>query len=232
MNLRYPGQVADAESGLYNNWQRYYDPKSGRYLTPDPLGPLAGMRHAAQVRAYLAAQPVGLEQEGNPYVYGRNNPLRYTDPTGRLVFNAGAAAIGAAIGAISGGLTVALQGGSTEKIAAAAFIGAAGGAVAGFTFGAAGTLVVGGVSGGLGNVAGQLVSGQSLSVGGVAASRAAGLLGGGAGLLTRSAGYTILQEATIGGLATAGAQMTYEFGKGGLYPRLYPNNDGGGLACK
>ncbi|MBU4297817.1 MAG: hypothetical protein KJ862_18350 [Proteobacteria bacterium] len=26
----------DAESGLHYNWQRYYDPSIGRYMTPDP----------------------------------------------------------------------------------------------------------------------------------------------------------------------------------------------------
>ncbi|MEU2721573.1 DUF6531 domain-containing protein [Streptomyces smyrnaeus] len=36
--LRFPGQYADPESGLYYNYFRYYDPETARYLTPDPLG--------------------------------------------------------------------------------------------------------------------------------------------------------------------------------------------------
>lgn len=36
--LRFPGQYADAESGLHYNLYRYYDPSTGRYLSQDPLG--------------------------------------------------------------------------------------------------------------------------------------------------------------------------------------------------
>ncbi len=37
-NLRFAGQYNDAETGLHYNWHRYYDPLTGRYLTPDPIG--------------------------------------------------------------------------------------------------------------------------------------------------------------------------------------------------
>lgn len=36
--LRFAGQYADQETGLYYNYHRYYDPKTGRYLSQDPLG--------------------------------------------------------------------------------------------------------------------------------------------------------------------------------------------------
>jgi len=36
--LRFPGQYHDQETGLHYNQQRYYDPVTGSYLTPDPLG--------------------------------------------------------------------------------------------------------------------------------------------------------------------------------------------------
>ena len=34
--LRFPGQYHDPETGLHYNQQRYYDPVTGSYLTPDP----------------------------------------------------------------------------------------------------------------------------------------------------------------------------------------------------
>ncbi|MBN3053829.1 RHS repeat-associated core domain-containing protein, partial [Pectobacterium brasiliense] len=36
--LRYQGQLFDAETGLYYNRHRYYDAESGQYLSPDPIG--------------------------------------------------------------------------------------------------------------------------------------------------------------------------------------------------
>src|SRR5690606_16151533 len=43
INLRFAGQYADTESGLFYNLHRYYDPKEGRYTQSDPLGQLASM---------------------------------------------------------------------------------------------------------------------------------------------------------------------------------------------
>ena len=37
-NLRFPGQYFDAETGLYYNFQRFYDPVRGRYTQVDPIG--------------------------------------------------------------------------------------------------------------------------------------------------------------------------------------------------
>ncbi|AHE72488.1 hypothetical protein M942_04125 [Enterobacter ludwigii] len=59
-DLRYPGQLYDAESGLYYNRYRYYDPEPGQYLSSDPIG-LAG----------------GIRPQG--YVH---NPLEWIDPFG------------------------------------------------------------------------------------------------------------------------------------------------------
>lgn len=61
INLRFPGQYFDAESGLHYNWHRYYDPQVGRYTQPDPIGVEGGV---------------------NPYAYVESNPLADVDIEG------------------------------------------------------------------------------------------------------------------------------------------------------
>lgn len=38
LNQRFPGQYADSETGLSYNWHRSYNPETGRYISPDPIG--------------------------------------------------------------------------------------------------------------------------------------------------------------------------------------------------
>jgi RHS repeat-associated protein len=62
---KFTGKELDAETGLYFYEARYYDPALARFITPDTV----------------IARP-GDPQEFNRYTYARNNPLKYTDPTG------------------------------------------------------------------------------------------------------------------------------------------------------
>ncbi len=57
--FRFFGQFYDQETGLHYNYFRYYDPKTGRYVTPDPIG---------------------LEGGINLFLYVAANPLRWIDP--------------------------------------------------------------------------------------------------------------------------------------------------------
>jgi len=60
--LRFPGQYADTETGLHYNNQRYYDPVTATYLTPDPLGQSpAPNPHAYVPNPHVLADPLGLE---------------------------------------------------------------------------------------------------------------------------------------------------------------------------
>ncbi|MBZ5709404.1 DUF6531 domain-containing protein [Nannocystis pusilla] len=63
--LRWPGQYADEETGLYYNRYRYYDPDTGVYVSPDPLGLDGGMRPYAYCGDPLTfADPLGLTAGG------------------------------------------------------------------------------------------------------------------------------------------------------------------------
>ena len=61
LNVRFPGQHYDQETGLHYNYFRYYDPGTGRYLTSDPIGLDGGL---------------------NTYSYVFQNPIRSIDTDG------------------------------------------------------------------------------------------------------------------------------------------------------
>ena len=85
--LRFAGQYHDDETGLDYNLHRYYDPSTGRYLTPDPLGLTPGPNHHAYVDNPLHwLDPLGLagtECEVTVYHYTKKdgyNGIRSSDP--------------------------------------------------------------------------------------------------------------------------------------------------------
>jgi len=61
LNLRFPGQYYDAESGLFHNGFRDYCQVCGRYIQSDPIGLAGGI---------------------STYATDLNNPLSYNDPLG------------------------------------------------------------------------------------------------------------------------------------------------------
>jgi RHS repeat-associated protein len=59
--LRFPGQYFDRETGLHYNVNRYYDPATARYTSPDPLGLSPAPNPDAYVpNPQVATDPLGL----------------------------------------------------------------------------------------------------------------------------------------------------------------------------
>ncbi|MEV1062949.1 putative T7SS-secreted protein [Streptomyces sp. NPDC050263] len=59
--LRFPGQYYDPETGLHYNHFRHYDPKTGRYSSPDPLGLAPAPNPVAYVdNPHSGCDPLGL----------------------------------------------------------------------------------------------------------------------------------------------------------------------------
>jgi len=73
--FRFPGQYYDSETGLHYNYFRYYNPQTGRYITPDPIGLEGGIN----LFSYVAGNPITLTDRSgldpiDPRT-GKDNPV-------------------------------------------------------------------------------------------------------------------------------------------------------------
>ncbi len=187
----FTGRRLDHETGLYYYRARMYNPETGRFLQPDPVG------YADCI---------------NIYTYCYNNPINYIDPLG-LGFWSWAKNVG--VGALSGAATGAVAGlicGGPPAMAAGAMAGAiAGGISAGvndLANQAAGdghlSTKEAAASGGLAGA-----TGGAGAVGGAAAGAVAGAVTGGASAAIESGGDI--------GATAAGAAAGAGFGAAGGY---------------
>ena len=111
---------------MYYLQSRYYDPAIGRFINADTFA-------TTDAEGFLSC---------NMFAYCENNPVNRNDPTGDITFSAilTGAAIGAAWGAINGGIAAALSG---ENFITGALEGAAIGAVQGAITTMTATAVIG-----------------------------------------------------------------------------------------
>lgn len=106
----YTGRYFDAETGLHQYRNRYYDAALGRFLSADPSGYGDGL---------------------NLYEYVGGNPLNNRDPYGYAAQALAGAAVGALAGGVSSAVTTIMSGGSLTDALVEGSIGAVSGAITG-----------------------------------------------------------------------------------------------------
>ena len=167
---KFTGQRLDDTTGLYYYGARYYDPGVGRFVTPDTV-----------IQAPYDPQTL------NRYVYCRNNPIIFIDPSGHSSYGdallkryvgfaintyAMAAMVAtsiycpatalywsAAIQALNGGIQAALNDDDAGTIAQSAAIGLGSGLAAGYVGGSLGGIVGSYTNGFIGAVVGGSITG-------------------------------------------------------------------------
>ncbi len=139
-NHKFTGQILDDSTDLYYYGARYYDPTLRRFITPD-----------------IYVQNKYDPQSLNRYSYVRNNPLKYTDPSGHFLWIPVmvAAAMGGTHGDIfdihawrSFDVKAAAISGLAASVGQYAYVGAGGGFWGNVAAGASGGFVNGGLTSG------------------------------------------------------------------------------------
>ena len=159
--FRYKSYYYDSETKLYYLISRYYDPETGRFISPDHMG--YALMSATEINGV------------NLYAYCLNNPIMYSDPEGTFIWFVFVAAIviGAVAGGVSAGIESADNGAGIGETIGSVVLGVISGALIGAAIGSGlgagigGSIIGGGAAGAVisGNVfAGAAVASVGLSV--------------------------------------------------------------------
>jgi RHS repeat-associated protein len=77
LNLRFPGQYFDRETGLHYNWHRDYDASVGRYVSSDPMGLEGGIN----TYSYVGSVPtMAVDSKGLQAAQAAQLLIRYGAP--------------------------------------------------------------------------------------------------------------------------------------------------------
>jgi RHS repeat-associated protein len=192
---RYTGKERDEESGLYYHGARYFAPWLARWTSTDPVDLADGV---------------------NLFVYGRNNPLTFNDPTGKISWGT---VLGIAAAVVVGTVVTVATAGLAGPLVGAAAAGIIGGVVGGAAGGAAGQIVEDlvdrgevnwgrvGASALIGGVTGGIFAGAGAALARTAAGRALT-----SRIVNSSIGQTVargvyrLSASRVGNAARAGQQ--------------------------
>jgi len=172
---------------------RFWEPQLARWTSPDPL-----------------------MQFQNPYLGMGNNPVRYVDSDGQIVFTFSAIIIGSMIGSFTGAVMAGVSGKSAGQIMGAFGIGALAGAASG--------AVGGGVNSALGGgkfVAGALSAKEAITTTGAIAGAITGAASGATNGLIQGTGNALLEGSNIGdaldeGFTSSWKQALTGFAAGGI----------------
>ncbi len=86
---RFTGEEHDADPGLVYLRARYYDPEIGRFISRDPLLEQVALAGGGAGCSSCGGGGGGSShfssQKAHPYLYVEDNPVNYTDPSGRMV---------------------------------------------------------------------------------------------------------------------------------------------------
>ena len=167
--LRYRGYYYDAETGFYYLQSRYYDPKIGRWINPEPNVYVGAFDDGSGITQY------------NVYAYCANNPVNFSDDTGEF-------AVAIAIGAAAGGIICAAISAVSQYVTTGeinwkvvgvnAVSGLISGAFAATSIGLPASIAINAALGGATYVAEQAVTGEDITFTGVAIGVTAGGISG------------------------------------------------------
>ena len=108
MNIRFPGQWFQLETGLAYNWHRHYDATTGGYVQPDRLGLVAILSDGPSIYNYARQAPLGWTDRSGENAAGGLAGLGYGRSAGAVIGEGidpvgggvPGAFVGAAIGAV------------------------------------------------------------------------------------------------------------------------------------